>query len=186
MRIGGGSYRSRTLRTPKGDLTRPTSGMVRETLFNMLAPLLPEASFLDLFAGCGSVGLEALSRGAASATFVESARPALDCLRANIETLGVAGQTSVLPYPVLRALEQLTQQGESFDIIFLDPPFHDSSAYQQVLDALAPVEVLAPDGLIIAQHGPRVKVPEQCPPFTRYRQRDIGDNVLSFYRRVAK
>jgi 16S rRNA (guanine(966)-N(2))-methyltransferase RsmD len=179
MRISGGEFRGRTLRTPKGEATRPTSGMVRETLFNMLAPDLPDARLLDLFAGCGSVGLEALGRGAAFAAFVENARPALDCLRGNIAALGVTEHTLVLPYPVARAIDYMAKKGEQFDLIFLDPPFHDVRAYQTVFEKVA--NILAPDGQVIAQHDARVKLPEEAGQLVLKRQRDIGDNVLSFY-----
>lgn len=182
MRISGGEFRGRTLRTPRGEATRPTSGMVRETLFNMIAPFIPDARFLDLFAGCGSVGLEALSRGAAFAVFVEKGHPALECLQGNIASLDISEYTTVLPYPVDRALTQLIRSGEQFDIIFLDPPFHDAQAYLDVLETIARAALLAEGGIIIAQHAPRVTLPETLGPITRYRQRELGDNVLSFYR----
>jgi len=181
MRIGGGEFRGRTLRTPKGDATRPTSGMVRETLFNILTPSLTDARFLDLFAGCGSVGLEALSRGATFATFVEKDRLALDCLRGNIATLQVEAQTQVLPYPVERALKYLIQRPEPFDIIFLDPPFREVGAYLTVLQIIAGSRLLTAAGIVIAQHAPRVKLSEGVEDLNRYREREIGDNILSFY-----
>ena len=182
MRIGGGEFRGRTLRTPKGDATRPTSGMVRETLFNILTPSLTDARFLDLFAGCGSVGLEALSRGAAFSTFVEKDRAALECLRGNIALLQVEAPTQVLPYPVERALEYLTQRPELFDMIFLDPPFREVGVYLTVLQKIAGSRLLSDTGIVIAQHAPRVKLPEAVDALTRYREREIGDNVLSFYQ----
>lgn len=180
MRIGSGSFRGRTLKTPKGEATRPTSGLVRATLFNILAADIPAAKLLDLFAGCGSVGLEALSHGAAQATFIEKARPALACLQANIAQLGVEDKSCVLPYPVERALEHLADR-EQFDIIFFDPPFADVQAYLTVLERVAAGHLLAPDGILVAQHGPRLALPEQLNTLTRYRQVRIGDNALSFY-----
>ncbi|MHB9132038.1 MAG: 16S rRNA (guanine(966)-N(2))-methyltransferase RsmD [Armatimonadota bacterium] len=184
MRIGGGEYRGRILQTPRGEKTRPTSGIVRETLFNILAPELAEARVLDLFAGCGSVGLEALGRGAVHATLVENARAAVQCLRANIAMLGVEEQASVLPYTADRALKYLAQQAEQFDIVFLDPPFADVQAYQDVLATIASTNLLAPDGILIAQHDARVALPDSAGPLTRCRLRQIGDNALSFYRRA--
>jgi 16S rRNA (guanine(966)-N(2))-methyltransferase RsmD len=180
MRIGGGEYRGRTLRTPKGEATRPTSGLVRETLFNILAPALPDARVLDLYAGCGSVGLEALSRGAASAVFVEKARPALDCLRDNAAALGVA--VEIIPAPVDRALASLARNGAVFDLIFLDPPFADTAAYAGVLAAVADTRLLAPDGVLVAQHDARTPLPDAAGTLTRTRLKVIGDNALSFYR----
>jgi len=181
MRIGAGSYRGRMLKTPKGEATRPTSGIVRETLFNILAPVIDDARVLDLFAGCGSVGLEALSHGAAHATFVEKSRPALACLRENIAQLKVTEETMVLPYPVERALDSLGTR-EQFDIIFLDPPFADAPAYRTVLEMVAAGNLLTPDGLLIAQHDARLPLPDQVATLTCYRRQRIGDNMLSFYQ----
>jgi 16S rRNA (guanine966-N2)-methyltransferase len=183
MRLSGGRFCGRVLKTPKGDATRPTSGIVRETLFNILAAEMPGARVLDLFAGSGSVGLEALGRGAARAVLVEHARPALACLKDNIAALGVAGDVTVMPVPVARALDALARQGEPFDLIFLDPPFADAAAYQQVLDAIAASTLLAEEGVVVAQHDRRLTLPEQVGTLTRARLKPIGDNALSFYRR---
>ena len=182
MRISGGEYKGRTLRTPKGDATRPTSGMVRETLFNILAPWLEGAHLLDLYAGCGSVGLEALGRGAAEAVFVEKARTALACLRSNINALQITTAATVLPLHVERALEQLGKQHLPFDIIFLDPPFADVPAYTRVLQGITDNNLLMEEGQIIAQHDARVSIPNAVGAMQCFRRKDIGDNVLTFYR----
>lgn len=182
MRITGGQYRSRQLKTPKGASTRPTSGMVRETLFNILMPVLPGAIFLDLYAGCGSVGLEALSRGAERAIFVEHARPALACLQANIHELDLEDDTEMVPIPVDRALAQFAAAHRRFDLIFLDPPFADTSAYHQMLQHVATSNILADDGILVAQHDTHLKLPENFERLHRYRRKDLGDNALSFYR----
>jgi 16S rRNA (guanine(966)-N(2))-methyltransferase RsmD len=185
MKIGSGIFRGRILKTPKGEATRPTSGMVRETLFNILARGIPDARILDLFAGSGSVGLEALSRGAEHATFVEKARPALASLRENIAMLGLAEHATVLPHPADRALADLAASGVSFDIIFLDPPFADAEAYARTLAAVAGSDLLAEDGILIAQHDARLPLPEKVEKLERYRLQKIGDNALSMYRRVG-
>lgn len=182
MRISGGIYCSRILKTPKGELTRPTSGMVRETLFNIIAPQLDQARFLDLFAGSGSVGIEAISRGASFAILVEKHRAALDCLRANITSLKIQQETLILPSPVERALALLHTRGEQFDFIFLDPPFADTQAYMTVLTQLGDSNFLTSEGSIIAQHAASLSLPEVIEPFTCYRKRQIGDNALTFYR----
>jgi len=182
MRITTGTFKGRVLKTPRGEAIRPTSGLVRETLFNIVARDIPEARVLDLFAGSGSVGLEALSRGAAHAVFVEKARPALACLRENIAALGVAGETTVLPYPVERAFAELSRTGESFDIIFLDPPFADAEAYARTLAAVAGSDLLGPEGTLIAQHDARLPLPETVGKLKRFRLQKIGDNALSLYQ----
>ncbi len=183
MRIGGGEFRGRTLHTPAGDATRPTSGLVRETLFNILTPLLPDARILDLFAGSGSVGLEALSRGAGHATFCENAHSALKYLKQNITELELEDYVSTLPIDFNRALEQLYKQGEKFDIIFLDPPFADIESYNKVLELVSITpSLLAEDGLCVAQHYRRLRLPVEYGQLVRARVREIGDNVLTFYR----
>lgn len=183
MRIGAGKFGGRLLRTPRGESTRPTSGIVRETLFNIITTKVPESRFLDLFAGCGSVGLEALSRGATHATLVEKSRPAAACLRANVETLGVENQTMLLSFPVAKALEQLAEDKETYDLIFLDPPFADVQAY--IISLLEKIDVgkmLVADGILVVQHGARTTLPEHVGKLQRYRLHPIGDNALSFYR----
>lgn len=182
MRIGAGEMKGHTLRTPKGAATRPTSGIVRETLFNIIALRLAEAHLLDLYAGSGSVGLEAISRGAVRAAFVEKARPALECLRENIATLHVEEYTEVIPLPVERALAQLTRQQAEFDIIFLDPPFADKASYQEILTILSGSKLLVEGGIIIAQHDKRFMLEKLYGELSCYRQKDIGDNTLSFYQ----
>lgn len=182
MRIIGGAYRSRILKTPPGSATRPTSGIVRETLGNILMTVLADATVLDLFAGSGSVGLELLSRGAAHVVYVEQARPALHCLRTNIADIGVAANTEVVALPVERALDQFATAHRQYDIIFLDPPFADAEAYRRVLEAVASSHLLAGDGILVAQHDTRQHIPENAGALQQYRVKQIGDNTLSFYR----
>src|SRR6266850_1399591 len=125
MRIIAGIFKGRRLSTPRGATTRPTADQVRIALMDTLMPRLPDARFLDLFAGAGGVGLEALSRGAAHATFVERDAHALTALRANVETLGVGTQTRVERASVRIALERLAGEAERFDLVFLDPPYDE-------------------------------------------------------------
>lgn len=180
MRIGAGHYRGRTLKTPKGAATRPSSGMVRAALFNILAARIPGARLLDLYAGCGSVGLEALSRGATHATFVEKAHLALACLRENIAALGLGEQVTVYPSPVERLLEQLVAH-EEFDLIFLDPPFAQLHAYLTVLKYVASGGLLASGGILIAQHDARLMLPDAQGMLYCFRRQRVGDNMLAFY-----
>src|SRR5512132_75419 len=123
MRIIAGALKGRRLATPKGDTTRPTADQVRIALMDTLMPRLPGARFLDLFAGAGGVGLEALSRGAARAVFVEQDAGAVTALQLNVATLRVKSATRVLRADAVRALNRLAADGERFDLIFLDPPY---------------------------------------------------------------
>lgn len=184
MRIVAGEMKGHSLRTPKGAATRPTSGLVRETLFNIIAPRLGKAHLLDLYAGSGSVGLEGISRGVIQAVFVENARPALACLRDNITALHAEETSEIIPLPVARALAQLMQHQAHFEIIFLDPPFADKTSYQEILSLLAGSKLLAEQGIVIAQHDKRFALEKQYDALHCYRQKEIGDNMLSFYQLI--
>lgn len=125
IRIIGGELRSRKILTPKGEATRPSSDFVRESVFNICQGLLPGCRFLDLFAGSGAIGIEALSRGAAQATFVEKGSRALAVLKKNLRDLDLLERSQVLPLEALRALANLATHGTKFDIIYADPPYFD-------------------------------------------------------------
>ncbi len=167
MRIIAGEFRSRTLLAPRGDETRPTYDRLRETLFNILQPRIEGAHFLDLYAGSGANGLEALSRGAAEAVLVEQSAPALAAIRHNMTTLGLADRVRVEGVPVARwlannsrtapSLSQApssSRQPAGFDLIFLDPPYGAADEYSATLSALGgPArDLLAPEALVIVEH----------------------------------
>src|SRR5574341_1626257 len=148
MRVIAGAFKGRRLRTPRGPATRPTADQVRIALMDTLAPWLADARVLDLFAGAGPVGLEALSRGAAHATFVERDARAVLALEANIRTLGVEALARVLRLDVGRALARLATEGERFGIVFLDPPY-DAALMAPTLETLGDGRVTAPDALVV-------------------------------------
>ncbi|MGP8185219.1 MAG: 16S rRNA (guanine(966)-N(2))-methyltransferase RsmD [Terracidiphilus sp.] len=185
MRIIAGTYRSRALDAPPGLSTRPTSDRLRETLFNVLAPRIESAIFLDLFAGSGAVGLEALSRGASSVTFVERDRAALGILRGNLARLGIregvrvhAGSVSAF----LRSAARPHPKPERYDVVFLDPPYDAAQEYAEVLAFLGGGgEVLAPEALIVAEHRRKVVLDERYGSLKRTRLLQQGDAALSFY-----
>jgi 16S rRNA (guanine(966)-N(2))-methyltransferase RsmD len=159
--------------------TRPTSDRLRETLFNVLAPRIKGARFLDLYAGSGAVGIEALSRGAARVELVERAQPALKALRANLSRLGIAAGVGVHSVSVVAFLKKAAPV--HFDLIFLDPPYDLSDEYEQTLGLLP--SVLAEDGLVIAEHRRKDKLAERFGPLLRTRLLEQGDASLSFYGR---
>jgi 16S rRNA (guanine966-N2)-methyltransferase len=180
MRILAGALKGRRLVTPRGAVTRPTADQVRLALMDTLAPRLPGARFLDLFAGAGGVGLEALSRGAAHATLVERDARALAALRANVEALGVAAVVSVRRGDVLRELAVLARARERFDVVFLDPPYETEVA-GPVLAALVAGGVVAAQSVVIAQH--LTKRPPPAPAgLVVHRTRRFGETTLTFYR----
>ncbi len=182
MRIIAGSFRSRTLAAPAGLATRPTSDRLRETLFNVLAPRIYGAAFLDLYAGSGAVGIEALSRGAVRVDFVERAPAALAVLRENLAKLGVSTGFRVHDRSVAGFVKALAVGG-GFDVVFLDPPYDADRDYAATLGFLggASVEVLAPGAVVIAEHRRNVKLEDGYGVLKRTRLLEQGDAALSFY-----
>lgn len=179
MRIVSGILGGRVLRAPHGAATRPTSEKVRQALFNILGPPLDETHVLDLFAGSGALGLEALSRGAASVTSVERARPALAALRQNVQTLGVETQVTIAPVDVARFLEA-PPPGPRWRWVFLDPPY----AAEVVTDSLAslPRARLTDDAVVVVEHAHRAPSPDRAGFLLRTDLRRYGDTELSLYR----
>ncbi len=186
MRVIAGTYRSRPLIAPRGHSTRPTSDRLRESLFNVLAAVTEGAHFADLYAGTGAVGIEAISRGAASVTFVESASDALAALRANLQTLGIRSGYTLEQRSVPVVLRTPARRNPAFTLVYLDPPWEDSAAYQQCLSLLGDPdgELLAAGALVIAEHAKRTSAPprEEYGALQRYRVLEQGDAALSFYR----
>jgi 16S rRNA (guanine(966)-N(2))-methyltransferase RsmD len=172
MRVIAGEFRSRRLKSIPGDATRPTPDRLRETLFDILGPRIEGATFLDGYAGTGAVGIEALSRGAAHAFFLEKNWAALETIRENLASLLVERRATVAPGPVLLNLAR-----HPADIVFLDPPYGLELEYRAVLDLLA----LAPPGLAVVQHSVRLALPEELGLLRRTRVLRQGDNALSIY-----
>jgi len=184
MRVIAGQFRSRALVAPRGRDTRPTSDRLRETLFNVLTPRVEGAVFVDLFAGSGAVGIEALSRGAREAVFVEQAEPALKAIRTNVAALGIRGGYVLEARGVAAVLKRLASSGRAADIIFLDPPYEDAGAYESTLGLLGgeSSELLARDSIVIAEHAKKDDLAERYGKLLRYRVLKQGDAALSFYR----
>ena len=182
VRIIAGSYRSRTLQAPAGMATRPTSDRLRETLFNVLAPRIEGAAFLDLYAGSGAVGIEALSRGASSVEFVERAPSALAVLRGNLARLGVKAGFRIHGASVGAMLRKM-KPGMAFDVVFLDPPYDAAEEYTATLGLLGGTAsgLLAPGALVIAEHRKKERLEDRYGELGRARLLKQGDAALSFY-----
>ncbi|MGQ4807908.1 hypothetical protein NKDENANG_01274 [Candidatus Entotheonellaceae bacterium PAL068K] len=179
MRIGGGRVNRRALCTVAGRTVRPTSGRVRQALCNILREQLPDAIFLDLFAGTGSVGLEALSHGARHVYFVEHDRRALRVLRANIDRCVMVQQTAIIVGTLPQALERLPVHLQA-DVLFLDPPYASELA-EQTFSALADSTLLAPHGVVVWQQAARGLAPVEVLGLSLWRRRRYGSTLLSFY-----
>ncbi len=189
MRISGGVHRSRTLVSPRGETTRPTSDRVREALFSMLVsrgalPAQGDARVIDCFAGTGALGLEALSRGASFATFIESDRRALEALGRNIEGLRERSRTRVMPMSATRALASL--QKESATLAFFDPPYADVArgSIAKLFDALFTNGVLAENATLVLEHATRDRDAAHAlarPELTVVESRAYGDTTLTLF-----
>jgi 16S rRNA (guanine(966)-N(2))-methyltransferase RsmD len=172
MRIIAGEFRSRRLKSIPGAATRPTPDRLRETLFNILGPRIEGATFLDAYAGTGTVGMEALSRGAAHAIFLERHRAALEAIRQNLASLDLEARATVVAGPVL-----LTLPKHHADIVFLDPPYDLEREYAAVLDLLSET----PPPIAVVQHSVRQALVDVHGVLRRTRIVKQGDNALSFY-----
>jgi 16S rRNA (guanine966-N2)-methyltransferase len=179
MRIIAGAFKGRGLAPVKGR-TRPTAAKVREAIFDILGSAVLEAKVLDLFAGTGALGIEALSRGAAQAVFVEDQPAALKVLRRNLETLGLKDLSVVLPLPVAAALKKLAAQGARLSLVFLDPPYREGTG--AALAALAASGLLSPQALVVAEHSRRETLPEANLGLARQTLRRYGDTQVAIYR----
>jgi 16S rRNA (guanine(966)-N(2))-methyltransferase RsmD len=186
MRIIAGTFRSRQLKSLKGMALRPTSDKLRETLFNVLGELVVDARFVDLFAGTGAVGIEALSRGAREAIFVEKHPPAVALIKKNLESLEICKAACVLPLDALQALKRLGEQPAAanvpIDILFLDPPYAEETQYANVLAFLGDANLLAENAVVIAEHQRSLDLPETFGKLERVRVLRQGDAALSFFR----
>ncbi len=185
MRVIAGEFRSRQLQAPRGMATRPTSDKLRETLFNVLGPRIEGAKFVDLYAGSGAVGIEAISRGAEFCWFAEKAAPAVAAIKSNLKALKVAGGYAVEDRGVARLLAALMKDKREVDLVFLDPPYEAEEEYRRTLDFLGEhaAEVLAADAVVIAEHARKAQMAERFGELERYRTLEQGDAALSFYRR---
>ncbi len=185
MRIIAGQFRSRRLKTLAGVRTRPTSDRLRETLFNLIGAAVVDSVFADCYAGSGAVGLEALSRGARRAYFLESHRAASKVIRENLAALKIEEGYEILALDVCAGLKSLERKGVRLDLVFLDPPYQAAEEYRRALTSLGASSLLAPDALVVAEHSKRHTLADTYGALRRTRTRTQGDATLSFYRPVA-
>ena len=186
MRVIAGKYRSRPLRSLRGMDIRPTSDRLRETLFNVLTAGNPDALsgsvWLDLFAGTGAVGIEALSRGAKEVHFVENSATAAEAIRKNLYTLGINDGFKILQEELPRAFWRMERQKVAADVVFVDPPYRLQDAYSNTLRALADSSLIWAMSVVIAEHDKKFDPGEEFGPLRRFRHLAQGSTALSFYR----
>ncbi len=184
MKIGAGLFRGRNIASPRGQSTRPTSGRLKKALFDILAPLLPGARVLDLFAGGGALGLEAISRGASQVTFVERGRAAVQAIETNLEKMGATGQVEVLRCEVRSALKLLGEKAEPFRIILLDPPYR-VDIHGSVLGQIDRLSLLDDQGMVIVEHHHKRALADDYGSLKKVRQVRAGESCLTFYRQTS-
>jgi 16S rRNA (guanine(966)-N(2))-methyltransferase RsmD len=181
MRVISGKFRGRRLEAPPGLDVRPTSDRLKESLFNILAPSIVDSVFLDLFAGAGAIGIEALSRGAREVCFVESAARAVRTIRRNLQSCGISAGFQLLEEDIFPCLRELGRRGFCADIVFMDPPY-SWKPYADLLQLLFRTQVAGAETRVILEHHRKAKVPESGEAFHLVRTVSQGDKTLSFYQ----
>ncbi len=181
MRVIAGKAKGKRLNAPRGMKTRPITDMIKEALFNVLGPGVYEAAFLDLFAGSGSVGIEALSRGARPVFFVDNDRAAVGVITENIKNCGFSEGFEIYGHDVFQALRVLERNALQFDYIYVDPPFDQESIFGKIMIALGPAKLLSPGGLVILRTRRKMLMLDIYENLSRIRITQYGESVLHYY-----
>ncbi|MEK6692475.1 MAG: 16S rRNA (guanine(966)-N(2))-methyltransferase RsmD [Nitrospirota bacterium] len=180
MKVVSGISRGRRLKGSKAGI-RPTSEKVKEALFDIIGEKVKGAIFLDLYAGTGAIGIEALSRGGEKAVFVESDPSLRRVIRENVSSLGLGEKADVVGQDAGRFLNNAMKKAERFDIIFLDPPYH-TGEMDRIIKILSKGDVLNEDGVLVAEHFKKKKLPEEVGLLRLLKEYRYGDTVLTFYK----
>lgn len=180
MRIIAGDAKGRRILSPEGKDTRPTSDKVKESMFNILGSKVPDSKVLDLYAGTGNLALEAISRGAQSAVLIDRSRESIKIIHQNIKLLNYGEYCEVYNNDAIPALNILHRRGLSFDIIFLDPPYH-KNILPEVIETIWSLNLLKSTGIIVAEHDTRDVLPDNIKDFVMVKKALYGDTRLSFY-----
>jgi 16S rRNA (guanine966-N2)-methyltransferase len=183
LRVISGAAGGRKLKTVKGISTRPTSGRVKESLFNMLAYMIRGSEVLDLFAGTGSLGIEALSWGAARAVFIDKNAECCAAIKKNLENTGFAGHAEVYPIDFAEGIKRLSLEGRKFDLVLLDPPYN-KNFIQESLNLLEKNDIIKTGGVIAAEHGKSDSLPERLGRLKVVDSRKYGDTMIAIYNMV--
>jgi 16S rRNA (guanine(966)-N(2))-methyltransferase RsmD len=182
LRVVAGQAKGKRLKAPAGMNTRPVTDMIKEALFNVLGDTVKESFFLDLFAGSGSVGIEALSRGAKQVVFIDNNSSAVGIIKDNIENCGFKEGFTVYRNDVFKALTLLNQRGTKFDLIYVDPPFTVDKIFDQIISALDKVNILKEHGRIILRTQRKKQLAAKLNYLEEYRINNYGESVLHYYR----
>jgi 16S rRNA (guanine(966)-N(2))-methyltransferase RsmD len=180
MRIIAGEFRGRRIKGPESEKVRPTKDRIREAVFNVIAGEVPGSRVLDLFAGSGAYGLEALSRGAGKAIFVEGGREFSAVIKENIKSLGVEARAKIITKDVFKSLEEVKKEKESFDLVFSDPPYSKGMA-KKTLIKINHYDILNHSGLLIIEHNIDERLPENEGAVSVFKRKTYGKTVISIY-----
>jgi 16S rRNA (guanine(966)-N(2))-methyltransferase RsmD len=182
MRVISGSARGLKLKAPEGLATRPTTDRIKESLFNIIAPYLPECRFLDLFSGSGAIGIEALSRNAEKSIFVDASTDSINIIKKNVTAARLTERAEIVKSDVLAAIDMLGRRGEKFDIIFMDPPYNKELALRAI-EKIANADILADDGFIIAEQSQDEDLPI-VDGMEVYRVKDYKITKMTFMKKA--
>ncbi len=184
MRVIAGRYKGRSLTSLKGTVVRPTSDRVKESIFSIIRDRVIDAKFLDLCAGTGNIGIEALSRGAKEVTFLDKNPMCLRLIEKNLKVIGLdinQPEVQMIRANAIRGIDQLHQQSKSFELIYLDPPYN-SNLYNHCLSYISDTSVLDASGILLLEHRKQRELPSVFNRLSCYRNMQYGDTCLSFYR----
>lgn len=181
MRVIAGTARGKRLKAPAGLHTRPITDMIKEALFNVWGQEISGASFLDLFAGSGSVGIEALSRGASRVVMVDHDKNAIQVIKENLANCNINSGYEVYRNDVFKAVKLLNRYQEKFDFIYIDPPFTDEKIFARIMQELGELRLLAGEGVLVIRTKKSKEMAERYGHLLKYRLRTYGESCLHYY-----
>lgn len=181
MRVISGKVRGLKLDTPKNEDVRPTTDRVKESLFNIINQYVMDSNVLDLFAGTGSLGIECLSRGALSATFVDVSKDSINIVKSNVKKSRFENESTILNIDFKSAIDRLKVQNKKFDIIFMDPPYY-KNMFIDALSAIDDANLLDEDGIIVVEHDTKDKFVDNIGRLEKTKEKKYGNTTLTFYK----
>lgn len=185
MRVIAGTAKRTQLKSPKGMDTRPTTDRVKESVFNILAPVVVDSNFLDLFSGTGGMAIEALSRGAYQAVLVEKNAKTATVIRENLKLTKLSVNAEVIVKDTYAAIKMLAEQHRKFDIIYIDPPYFEDY-YQRVLVAISQYQLLTSDGIVVVESSNKVTLVDAVETLSMMRKQKYGDTIIYFYQSIQQ
>lgn len=184
LRVIAGKARGKKLKAPAGTNTRPVTDMIKEAIFNVLGQDMENYRFLDLFAGSGSMGIEALSRGAAQVVFIDRDYGSVRIIKENLENCGFNQENyQVFKNDVFKAVDILEKKSANFDFIYVDPPFTDEEIFDRIMRKLDQTHLLTDDGILLIRTRRKKKLTEGLRHLRKYRMNDYGESTLHYYKR---